>query len=167
MQIYRKACQWKVDNLLSDGTERGASAVEKALAAPAAPAVAVSLSAASSSVAVSGGGASTGARHVSDSEIRQRIWEEHALRIRHQAYCQFDFEKNMRIPALEIMSYSLQETASRHVMVFTKANAALFLLFSMKMVRKEQCTVIFNCMQRKDQAMSTSELVQQMMRIKG
>jgi hypothetical protein len=52
-------------------------------------------------------------------------------------------------------------------MIFTKANAALFLLFSMKLVRKDQCKVIFQSTKSKDQSTTTSELVQQMMNIKA
>lgn len=51
-------------------------------------------------------------------------------------------------------------------MIFTKANAALFLLFSMKLVRKDRCTVIFQSVD-KDRATTNSEVVQQMMLIKA
>ena len=70
------------------------------------------------------------------------------------------------LPAAEVVGYSLQEHASRHVMVSTKANAALQLLFSMGLVHKDECTVVFPSTSASGHT-STSELVQQMMRIKS
>eukprot|EP01035_Chromulina_nebulosa_P020147 gene20147-26157_t len=70
------------------------------------------------------------------------------------------------IPAIEVISYSLWEKTSRHQMIFTKANAALPLLFSQNILRREACTTIFNSLEE-SHSTSTSERVQQMMRIKA
>jgi hypothetical protein len=82
-------------------------------------------------------------------------------------YCKYFDDDKLDLPAAEVISYSLRETASRHVMIFTKANAALLILFSMGLVRKDQCTVIFQSSASKDHTTTASELVQQMMRIKA
>lgn len=84
-----------------------------------------------------------------------------------QSYCKYFENASDALPAAEIISYSLREVTSRHVMIFTKANAALLLLFSMGIVRKDQCTVIFQSTASKDHTTTASELVQQMMRIKA
>ena len=98
-------------------------------------------------------------------DIVNQLFKQYSTPVQHNVYCQY-FDKNHFIPAAEVISYSLREHSSRHVMIFTKANAALFLLFSMKIVRKDQCTVLFQSTS-KDQNTTTSELVQQMMRIKA
>ena len=99
----------------------------------------------------------------------EELFRKHSVtRVNHQAYCQFNFKDLSFVPAPEVISYSLQQHSSRHIMIFTKANAALFLLFSLNIVRKEFSTVIFQSSQTPhNQKTSTSELIQQMMRIKG
>jgi len=99
-------------------------------------------------------------------QVLQKLFRAHAGELRFPAHCQY-FNETKFVPAPEIISYSLREHTSRHVMIFTKANAALFLLFSMKLVNRDECTVIFQSTASKDSATTTSELVQQMMRIKG
>ncbi|KAH3762020.1 E3 ubiquitin-protein ligase RNF213 [Pelomyxa schiedti] len=95
-------------------------------------------------------------------------FKEHAAPVSHQAYCQYFTDLDIHnIPAPEVISYSLYEVTSRHTMIFTKANAALMLLFSMGLVQKEQSTVIFQSTGASRGATTTSELVQQMMRIKA
>eukprot|EP01125_Pyxidicula_operculata_P010465 TRINITY_DN343_c0_g3_i1.p1 TRINITY_DN343_c0_g3~~TRINITY_DN343_c0_g3_i1.p1 ORF type:complete len:4704 (-),score=480.58 TRINITY_DN343_c0_g3_i1:101-14212(-) len=102
---------------------------------------------------------------INDTVLR-KLFKERATPVHHRSFCEY-FKKFDHTPAPEIISYSLREHASRHVMIFTKANAALSLLFSMKLVNKDRCTVIFQTSSSKDQSTSTSELVQQMMRIKA
>eukprot|EP01133_Synstelium_polycarpum_P014536 gene14536-17171_t len=100
-------------------------------------------------------------------DIQSAIFKDSATPLLHPNFCQYFDGDNLTVQAPEVISYSLMETASRHVMIFTKANAALLLLFSMGLVKKDQCTVIFQSSSSKDQATTTSELVQQMMQIKA
>eukprot|EP01105_Mastigella_eilhardi_P007620 TRINITY_DN1911_c0_g3_i2.p1 TRINITY_DN1911_c0_g3~~TRINITY_DN1911_c0_g3_i2.p1 ORF type:complete len:3679 (-),score=783.02 TRINITY_DN1911_c0_g3_i2:52-10641(-) len=101
--------------------------------------------------------------------VMAALFKKHVKPVLHQSFCQYFDEccsSDSSLPAAEVISYSLQEHTSRHVMVFTKANAALQLLFSMRLVHKDKCTVIFPSTTAAGHT-TTSELVQQMMRIKA
>ena len=107
-----------------------------------------------------------------ENSIKQIISNKYMEHISHKTYCNYfdnEIKKNDLhfIPSSEIISYSLQEYQSRHIMIFTKANAALYLLFSLQIVKKEESTVIFQPSNSNDISTSSSELVQQMMRIKA
>lgn len=101
-------------------------------------------------------------------EVQRRVFGRHASRLTHGAFpCEFFNEATHEdVFAAEVIAFSLWVNTARHPMIFTQANAALSLLASLKLVRIEQCTVIFHSSVH-EHATTKSELVQQMMRIRA
>jgi len=97
-------------------------------------------------------------------QIERQIFHERCKPLQGAQYpCErFLHSKDDEIPAPEIVAYSLREYAARHIMVFTKANAALKLLRSLKLIRDDRVIAVFH-----SPKLSTSELARDMMRVKA
>eukprot|EP01012_Entosiphon_sulcatum_P019794 TRINITY_DN24755_c0_g1_i1.p1 TRINITY_DN24755_c0_g1~~TRINITY_DN24755_c0_g1_i1.p1 ORF type:complete len:857 (-),score=138.60 TRINITY_DN24755_c0_g1_i1:3-2573(-) len=96
----------------------------------------------------------------------RRFVRRRAERLLHHGYtCDRFAHTGGVVPATEILAYSLRDCSARHAMIFTKANAALPLLFSLNLVQRDTATVVFPALEQA--ATRSSANVQQMMRIKA